>query len=146
MTSKNGLFDAVGLKFHHCGLGTRNPSGVAKLLEGLGYTVGETVYDANQNAHLCMATAPDAPSIEVISPGEGDNPLAKILNKFQAGVYHLCYETEDVEGALEKLKQIGIRAVCAGPAKNAILFGGDPVSFYHVVDFGLIEIIHRPKR
>ena len=61
MTNKNGLFDAVGLKFHHFGLGTRNPSSVAKLLEGLGYTVGETVYDANQNAHLCMATSPDAP-------------------------------------------------------------------------------------
>ena len=86
------------------------------------------------------------PPIEVISPGEGENPLAKILNKFQAGVYHLCYETENVEEALEKLKRIGIRAMCAVPAKNAILFGGDPVSFYHVIDFGLIEIVHRPKR
>lgn len=135
-----------GLKFHHFGLATRKPEKATLLLKSLGYTIGDTVYDPLQNANLIMCTSTTAPEVEIISPGEGENPLDKILNKFQAGIYHLCYETNDLNAALEAMKQAGIRAMCVSPAKGAILFGGDEVSFYQIMDFGLIEIIDRSKK
>ena len=74
---------------------------------------------------------------------DGAGPLDKLLSSHKDGlVYHVCYTTPDLDGALEALEseeRLSIRPI--SPPKEAVLFGGKRVSFYLVEGVGLIEII-----
>lgn len=133
----------AGLTFHHFGLGTKKPNQASLFLQAQGYSIGETVFDPLQNVNLSLCCSPNAPAVEIISPADGPSPLDGILNKYNAGIYHLCYESEDIEKSLSILNEFGLNVIPAVAEKEAVLFGGAKVSFYIVVNVGLIEIIER---
>lgn len=132
-----------GLTFHHLGLAVRRPEDAASFLEGLGYTPGQTVFDPEQGVHLAMwRGAAGMPDVEVIWPGDQPGPVDNLLSKRGPSVYHVCYEADDAEAALAGMEAAGVRVLPLGPPRPAILFGGRRVSFYNVVGFGVIELIH----
>lgn len=135
--------NGFGLDFHHLGLAVRKPKTAQDFLRGLGYRLGEPVYDPEQNVNLAMCTADAQPDVEIIWPGDGKGPVDGMLAKRDGLVYHVCYATDDLPGALAKLDAAGHRTVPLGPAKPAVLFDGLLVSFYEVVGFGTVEIIDR---
>ena len=51
------------------------------------------------------------------------------------------YTTHDLEASLEQIEQAGLRPFEVSPPKPAVLFGGERVSFYLILGFGLIEVI-----
>ncbi len=139
---------AFGLTFHHLGLAVPNSTAASLFLTAQGYLSTATVFDPLQSADLAMWRHPTAPDVEVICPSPpGEGAVATILAVRPDGlVYHLCYTTQDLDDSLDRLEQAGLRAfeVCA--PKPAVLFGGERVSFYVVLGWGLIEIIEGPGR
>ncbi|HBF31112.1 VOC family protein [Rhizobium sp.] len=136
----------TGLRFHHLGLAVRQPERATRFLHALGYQLGEEVFDPLQNVKLAMAIHDNMPDVELIYPsGSGTGPLDLLLSAHTNGlVYHICYETDDLAKSLLAFKNSGAaRLACILPPKSAVLFGGDPVSFYMVSGVGLIEIIDR---
>jgi methylmalonyl-CoA/ethylmalonyl-CoA epimerase len=129
------------LKFHHFGLALRREDDALTFLKHSGYEISEKIFDPEQNVHLRMCTHSTQPSIEMVLPGEGDGPLTPILKRYSELIYHLCYECGDVSSYLNKLEHDGVEYTEIAAPKPAILFGGRPVSFYHIRGFGLIEII-----
>jgi len=130
------------LVFHHLGLAVRRPAEATSFLSNLGYQIGETVFDPNQNVNLKMCPHPFEPAVEIIWPGDTPGPLESLLQRHPPGlIYHVCYETDNLEQALAALKQAGLKALCVSPPKPAPLFGDRPVSFYNIVGIGLIEIL-----
>lgn len=130
------------LKFHHLGLAVSKPELATDFVLAMGYMIVNTVYDPNQNVNLSMYIHPTEPAIEIIWPGESIGPIHDLTTRHPSGVvYHICYETENLEVALAKMQQTGIKALCISPPKPAPLFGNRPVSFYNVRGFGLIEIL-----
>lgn len=79
--------------------------------------------------------------IELLSPlGEG-SPVAGFLSKNSGGgVHHLCYEVEDLDAAVERLRRAGSRVIGDGSPKKGA--HGKPVIFLHPRDFcgTLIEL------
>lgn len=137
----------IGLTFHHLGLAVQHPHEAVTFLRGLGYTVGEAVFDAEQNVNLVMCTQARGPAVEIIYPGGGDGPVDSLVGRHAKGiVYHACYETADLEASLAALDQIGTRATCVTPPKPAALFGGRKVSFYNIAGMGLVEILETGRR
>lgn len=131
-----------GLTFHHFGLAVLRPAESITLLKALGYQVGETVFDAGQNVRLILCEHAEQPAVEIIYPGDGPGPVDGLLQRQASGiVYHICYETKNLEASLEQLEAAGLRVICRAAPKPAPLFGGRPVSFYDVVGLGLIEIL-----
>jgi methylmalonyl-CoA/ethylmalonyl-CoA epimerase len=131
-----------GLRFHHLGLAARRPNDAAILLRGLGYRIGEPIFDPEQNVNLTMCSRGAMPDIEVICPGQGKGPVDGLVARHSSGiVYHLCYVTDDLADTLQKINDARLRWQCVSPPKPAILFGGRRVSFYMIVGIGLIEII-----
>jgi hypothetical protein len=138
--------NAFGLSFHHLGLAVRRPRDAMLFLSGLGYTVGEWIYDAEQNVNLIMCGHPGPmPDVEIIYPAVGKSPVdALIAGRPEGLVYHVCYATADLAATLAALDETGLRVICKAPPTPATLFGGRRVSFYDIVGMGLCEIIEDP--
>ena len=130
-----------GLTFHHLGLAAKDEDKALSFLKGLGYKVGERVFDPEQNVNVAMCAAPEMPDVEVISQGEGETPVDDILQRHDDLIYHVCFVAGDVDDALASMEAEGFRVICVSPPKKAALFNGRKVSFYQVAGFGLIEII-----
>lgn len=79
--------------------------------------------------------------IELLEPlGEG-SPIAAFLERNPSGgIHHICYETDDIEGAAATLRAAGARVLGDGSPK--IGAHGKPVIFLHPKDFNgaLIEL------
>lgn len=135
--------NAFGLSFHHLGLAVRRPREATQFLGGLGYRIGETVFDPEQNVNLIMCSHPDAmPDVEIICPAAGKSPVdALVAGRPQGIVYHMCYATADLAATLTALDEAGLRVICKAPPTPAVLFGGRRVSFYDIVGMGLCEIV-----
>ena len=129
------------LHFHHFGLASRRPEQSLRFLRGLGHDVAKQVYDPLQNVNLWLCTHCSMPTVELVGPAEGQGPLDAILATSNENIYHLCYETENLEVSLVALKAGGFRVICVSAPKPAVLFGNRRVSFYMVKGFGIIELL-----
>jgi hypothetical protein len=132
-----------GLHFHHIGLAVERPEMARPFLEGLGYLMGEPIFDAEQNVNLHWCRHDSMPDIEVICPGEsGATPVDRLMSQHPRGiVYHVCYTTKDLSASLAAMKRSGLHVLCTSKPKPATLFAGERVSFYMVDGIGLIEIV-----
>jgi methylmalonyl-CoA/ethylmalonyl-CoA epimerase len=130
-----------GLRFHHFGLAVRDSKFASKFLFGLGYHIGNSVYDPLQRVNLILATADNSPDVELISPSNEPGPLDKLLSNRNELLYHVCYISDNVESSINLLNTDLIRTITVTRPKPAILFEGRLVSFYYVHGFGLIEIL-----
>ncbi len=77
--------------------------------------------------------------LELIHPLEGKGPVAKYLEKKGGGLHHLCFETDDLDGDVVRLKERGYRFLSEGPVPGA---HGKRVIFIHPKSAGgvLIEL------
>jgi hypothetical protein len=137
-----------GLRFHHLGLAVRRSRDAVRFLGGLGYALGEPIFDPEQNVNLIMCRHPGTmPDVEIIYPAQGKSPVDGLVAQRPDGiVYHMCYVTDDLAATLASMDANAVRAVCKAPPTPAVLFGGCKVSFYDIVGMGLIEIIEDPGR
>ena len=111
-------------------------------LENLGYKVDKPIFDPLQNVNLMMAWHDQMPAVEIIYPSESKGPLESIIGRRPEGlVYHLCYQSDNLQKSLSSIEDAGLRVFEISPIKPAVLFNNKPVSFYTVAGVGLIEII-----
>lgn len=134
-----------GLTFHHLGLAAKHPEKALHLLKGLGYDAGEPVEDPSQKVGLILCTCAVMPTIEVIYQTEAAGPLKGYLKQSAAIIYHICYETTDLQESLKALKEDNNTVMLVSPPKPAIFFAGRKVSFYHIHGLGLVEILETRK-
>lgn len=133
------------LAFHHLGLATSRSDKALIFLNGLGYEIGEKIFDPEQNVNLVLCRSQTMPAVEVVSPSNRPSPLDNLLKQKKDLVYHCCFITPDLKAALANIERDQNRLICVAPPKPAVLFGGNPVSFYLINGFGLIEIIEDVK-
>jgi hypothetical protein len=131
------------LAFHHLGLAVKQPDQAKAFLLTLNYRLGETVFDPEQNVSSILCVHETEPAIEILWPGGAKGPIDDLTRKNPSGIiYHMCYETGNLAGALAKLEESGNRVICISPPKPAPLFGNHrKVSFYNVIGIGLMEIL-----
>ena len=131
-----------GLKFHHLGLAVPRADEAVTFLSGLGYAIGERIFDPEQNVNLMLCQHPQMPAVEIICPGNGPGPIDKYVARRASGiVYHVCFETTDRSTSLAAIAAAKLNPICVSAPLPAVLFAGRAVSFYAVVGMGLIEIL-----
>jgi len=138
----NSFTNKFGLRFHHFGLAVPNPDEAFRFLRALGYRFHPAVLDPLQLVNLALATHPEMPAVEVVWPSDVPSPIDRLLRRGGPMVYHLCYVAPSPEQAIALMGEDGLNVVPIGEPKPALLFGGQPVSFYTVDNVGLIELIH----
>ena len=84
-----------------------------------------------------------ATRIELIHPLNGEGPVQKYLDKRGGGLHHLCFQTDNIEADMERLKGLGYVFLTDGPTPGA---HGTQVAFIHpkTADGVLIELAQHP--
>jgi methylmalonyl-CoA/ethylmalonyl-CoA epimerase len=116
------------LRVAHVGIATHDISSLGKLLlAALGVeAVGQAVEDPAQEAVLQMYRQGQT-WLELIAPLGEHSHVRKALEKRGEGPLHICFETPDLEGTLDRVRAQGL-LVFRRPTPAA-LFGGKRVAF-----------------
>lgn len=82
--------------------------------------------------------------IELVHPMGGEGPIAKFLEKRGGGLHHVCFQTDDIEGDVAKLKAKGWEFLSPAPKPGA---HGTRVIFAHPrsCEGVLVELAEPPK-
>ncbi len=66
--------------------------------------------------------------VELVEPKDTDSGLAKYLAKRGEGIHHICFEVDDIDEALARLKAHGAQLIDETPRTNA---RGQKYAFVH---------------
>lgn len=66
--------------------------------------------------------------IELVKPTSSDSGVARFLEKRGPGLHHLCFEVEDIEATLARLKSHGVHLINETPTLGT---GGKKIAFIH---------------
>jgi methylmalonyl-CoA/ethylmalonyl-CoA epimerase len=66
--------------------------------------------------------------VELLESTAPDGPITKYIEKKGAGIQHIAFRVENLESALQELKDKGVRLIDETPRKGA---GGAKIAFLH---------------
>jgi methylmalonyl-CoA/ethylmalonyl-CoA epimerase len=108
----------------------------------LGYSVeSDVIEDPVQTAFVQFLRQPGIPVwIELITPNGPDSKLANALHK-GGGLHHLCYETDDIEGACLHLREQRMFMIAAPTLATA--FPGRRIAWFMDRSGFLVELLEQ---
>ena len=116
------------MKINHLGIATKGIDEALKFWEdALGLQNVHTEVVEDQKVKVAMLPLGES-RIELLEPTSGDSPISKFLEKRGGGIHHIAVEVEDIEAALAKLKEQGMRLIDESPRVGA---EGCLVAFVH---------------
>jgi len=82
--------------------------------------------------------------LELLESTSPDGPIARFIEKKGEGIQHIAFRVDNLEKALEKLKEEGVRLIDEKPRYGA---GGAKIAFLHPKSTNgiLIELCERDK-
>ena len=92
---------------------------------GLEFAGAETIEEQKVTTGFFPVGESEVELLESTSP---DGPVAKFIEKKGTGIQHVAFCVENIEAALEELKQKGIRLIDEKPRGGA---GGKKIAFLH---------------
>ncbi len=107
----------------------------------LGLTIEDVENVADQKVNVAFIPITDS-EVELLESTEPDGPVAKYISARGEGVQHIAFRVEDIDKALEELKEKGVRLIDQTPRKGA---GGARIAFIHPKETNgvLVEICER---
>lgn len=94
--------------------------------DGLGLELHHVEDVPSQKSQVAFLPLGDS-EIELVRPTTDDSGVAKFLADKGAGMHHLCFEVDDIDGMLVSLKEKGIRLI----NETATQLEGRKVAFIH---------------
>jgi methylmalonyl-CoA/ethylmalonyl-CoA epimerase len=132
----------LNFKLRHVGVAVPSLEGPTDLLRSLfGYRVISGPFDdpiQKVTVNFLTQSKDDKTEVELIAPLTEDSPIKAML-KGGGGAYHLCFETSDLDRALEHAKSLGCIVVSA-PAP-AVAFAGKRIAWIYSKTRQLFELV-----
>jgi methylmalonyl-CoA/ethylmalonyl-CoA epimerase len=114
------------MEFHHAGIATRNAGELAELYGEL--FGADCVHEEEfHGMYVCFLSVGDG-YLELLEPVSGEGTIAEYLDRNGPGIHHLAVETDDIEGALDAARDLGVDLVDEQPRPGA---WGHRVAFLH---------------
>jgi methylmalonyl-CoA/ethylmalonyl-CoA epimerase len=134
---------SLGFKLLHVGVAVPDLVPATESLAALfGYKVISGPFDdpiQKVSVNFLSASDSDAADIELIAPLGDDSPIRSMLSRNGGGAYHLCFETQDIEGALAHAEQNGC-VIVARPVP-AVAFEGRKIAWIYTPSRQLFELV-----
>jgi methylmalonyl-CoA/ethylmalonyl-CoA epimerase len=107
-------------------------------VNALGLSLSHMEHVANQGVDVAFLPAGES-DIELLEPIDPESGVARYLQKRGPGVHHICFEVDDIEAALARLKAAGIPLINKEPTIGT---GGKKIAFIHPKGTGgvLVEL------
>jgi len=83
--------------------------------------------------------------VELVKPTTGDSGVARYLEKRGPGMHHVCLEVDDIQAALDRLREKGVRLINETPLSGS---GGKKIAFIHPESAHgvLVELYELPRQ
>ena len=128
-------------KLNHIAIATPNLDEATETYKDiLGVKISASINQIKHGVKVVFIELPNT-KIELLEPLGENSPIEKFLEKNKkGGIHHICFEVEDIQHSILKLKKDG--ATVLGDGKAEIGAHGKPVIFLHPKDFNgtLIEL------
>ena len=130
----------------HVGIAVKNLDESVQFYESLGFKATGYEVVAEQKvkvAFLPCAFLPCGDSeLELLESTEPDGPIARFIEKNGPGIQHIAIRVDDIDKALEELKEKGVRLIDQTPRYGA---GNARIAFVHPKATGgvLLELTQR---
>ena len=134
------------LRFHHIGYAVDS---ISRYLDDFllpmfrPVRVTSPITDPVQRVTVCFVEMPGGTTIELVEPSGPGSPLDSIIGSKRGGVYHLCYEVDDLDTELKRFRAKGCLPL--GRPVNAAAFGGRRIMFLLTPERDLLEFVEAEK-
>ncbi|RQD67070.1 MAG: methylmalonyl-CoA epimerase [Tindallia sp. MSAO_Bac2] len=130
------------LKVDHIGIAVKNLDETLKFYEdvlGMECTGKEEVEE--QKVRVAFLPVGDS-EVELLESTDPEGPIAKYIDKKGEGIQHIAFRVDNIEQAIETMKEKGIRMIDEKPRYGA---GGAKIAFCHPKSTGgvLVELSER---
>ncbi len=130
------------LKVDHIGIAVKNLDETLKFYEdvlGMECTGKEEVDE--QKVRVAFLPVGDS-EVELLESTDPEGPIAKYIDKKGEGIQHIAFRVDNIEQAIETMKEKGIRMIDEKPRYGA---GGAKIAFCHPKSTGgvLVELSER---
>lgn len=107
-------------------------------VEALGLRLSHVEHVADQGVDVAFLPAGES-DIELLEPIDGESGVARYLQKRGPGMHHICFEVDDIEAILTRLKAAGVPLINEEPTIGT---GGKKIAFVHPKGTGgvLVEL------
>ncbi|MEE9418929.1 MAG: methylmalonyl-CoA epimerase [Desulfatiglandaceae bacterium] len=126
----------------HIGVAVKSIDQAGKFYtEILGLGIEDVENVAEQKVNVAFIPITDS-EVELLESTDPDGPVAKYIDSRGEGVQHIAFRVENIEEALEELKERGVRLIDQAPREGA---GGAKIAFIHPKETNgvLVEICER---
>ena len=125
----------------HIGIAVKNLDEAVKFYESLGFKASGYEVVAEQKVKVAFLPCGDS-ELELLESTEPDDPIARFIEKNGPGIQHIAIRVDDIDKALEELKEKGVRLIDQTPRYGA---GGARIAFVHPKATGgvLLELTQR---
>lgn len=79
-------------------------------VDALGLELAHTEHVASQAVDVAFLPVGDS-KIELLQPTDSESGVARYLEKRGAGMHHICFEVDDIEAMLSRLKTTNIQLI-----------------------------------
>ena len=113
---------------HHIAIAVRSIAAALPAFgDALGLTVTHNEEVEEQGVRVAVLPAGET-RLELLEPTNPDGALARFLQRQGEGIHHICFEVDDLEATLMRLKERGVRLVDDKPRRGA---AGSRIAFVH---------------
>lgn len=132
----------MGLKINHVAIVLPElETGIGFWVEALGLPLAEQRREENEGVDIAFLPVGES-EVELIAPFVDDNGVARYLAKKGAGLHHICFEVDNLDEALSRLRTHDVPLIDEVPRVNA---AGRRMVFIHPKGTGgvLVELYER---
>ncbi len=129
----------------HIGVAVKSIGDARRIYQDiLGLNITEVEEVAEQKVKVAFIPVGES-EVELLESTSPDGPVAKFIEARGEGIQHVAFRVENIESALQELKDKGIRLIDQTPRKGA---GGAKIAFIHPKETGgvLIELTQRENK
>ena len=127
------------MRVHHIGYLVKKLERALQAFEGLGYAVSQPVVRDELRKVDILFLEKDGYRVELVAPYDLTSVVAELRVRVGNSPYHVCYEVDDLEYEIERLRNE--RYVVSGDPAPAPACGGKRVCFMIHPFMGMIELL-----
>lgn len=143
LSADSSIGREFGMKFHHVGVAVRSIEDALRYyVDVFGFEQATQPIDVEpEQVRVCFVRAEPGVMIELVE-GVGDtSPVNQILERTGAGTYHICYQVDDLDVAIRRLREDR----CFPFKRFEVAFDGTHrFAFLLTPDRQLFELCERP--